>query len=114
METESNVQCLTYLNIQLFEDRLLLIEVKGFSEHAQAGVPKLAPVSGTGSKLNGGILELDFINQPIDDDMKKNVSFEIRTVIDIGTLQDELKGIKVNAVDNADILLLEKQPENAD
>lgn len=114
LKTESSVQCLTYLNIRLFEDRLLLIEVKGISAHTQAGVPKLAPVYGGESQLNGGILELDFINQPVNDEIKENVSFEIRTVVDIGALHKELKGIKVNAAENADISLLIEQTENAD
>jgi len=114
LNTESSVQCLTYLNIRLFENRLLLIEAKGVSAHAQAGVPKLAPVYGSESKLNGGILELDFINQPVNDEMKENVSFDIRTVVDIGALREKLKGVKVNAAENADISLLLEQIENAD
>lgn len=114
LKTESRVQCLTYLSIRLFEDRLLLIEVKGISAHAQAGVPKLAPVYGSESKLNEGILELDFVNQPVNDELKENVSFEIRTVVDIGALHKELKGIKVNAAENADISLLIEQTKNVD
>ena len=114
MSTESIVQCLTYLNTRLFESRLLLIEARGVSAHAQAGVPKLAPVHGSESKLNGGILELDFINQPVNNEMKENVRFEIKTVVDIGVLQDALKGVKVNAAENADISLLIEQTENAD
>ncbi len=109
MRTESSVQCLTYLNIRLFENRLLLIEAKGVSAHAQPGVPKLTPVFGSESKLNGGILELDFINQPVDTELKENVSFEIKTVLDIGAQQDVLKGVKVNAAENADISLLIEQ-----
>jgi len=46
--------------------------------------------------------------------MKENVRFEIKTVVDIGVLQDVLKGVKVNAAENADISLLIEQTENAD
>ena len=114
MNTESSVQCLTYLNIRLFENRLLLIEAKGFQRMHKPGFPNLHLFMGVESKLNGGILELDFINQPVNDEMKENVSFDIRTVVDIGALQENLKGVKVNAAENADISLLLEQIENAD
>jgi hypothetical protein len=106
LKTEKKVQSLTYLGIQLFEKQLMLIEAKGVSEHEKPGIPKLVPVNKPGSNLEDGILELDFIIQPVDTEIKQSVRFEIKTVFEIGILQEELKGIKVNAAENADIALL--------
>ena len=59
-----------------------------------------------GKRSEGGILELDFINQPVESAKKENLTFEIKTVVDLGQLPDDLKGVKVNAEVNADIVLL--------
>ncbi len=84
----------------------MLIEAKGTSEFDQPGVPKLVPTTKIGTKTNGGLLELDFINQPVEQAKKENVLFEIKIVIDMGKLPEGLKGIKVNAKENADIVLI--------
>jgi hypothetical protein len=84
----------------------MLIEVKGNSDNEQPGIPKLVPTYEIGKKTVGGILELDFINQPVEFGKKENVLFELRTVIDLGKLPNDLKGIKVNAQENADIVLI--------
>ncbi|PLW93997.1 MAG: hypothetical protein C0591_13490 [Marinilabiliales bacterium] len=105
MKTERKVQCLTYLAVVVYDERLMLIEVKGNSDHEQPGIPKLVPTYELGQKSEGGILELDFINQPVEFAERENVLFELKTVIDLGKLPDDLKGIKVNASENADIAL---------
>ena len=107
MRTERKVQQLIYLDVSVFENSLMLIEAKGSSTHEQPGVPKLVPTYGIGERSEGGILELDFINQPVELAKKENVTFEIRTVIDLGALPDDLKGIKLSAEKNADIVLIE-------
>lgn len=106
MNTERKVQCLTYLAVNISESQLMLIEVKGNSDNEQPGIPKLVPTYEIGKKTVGGILELDFINQPVEFGKKENVLFELRTVIDLGKLPNDLKGIKVNAQENADIVLI--------
>ncbi len=106
MRTERKVQTLTFLDVSIHEKRLMLIEVKGISDYEQPGIPKLVPTYEIGKRKNAGILELDFINQPVEYAKKEEVAFEIRTVIDLGKLPEELKGIKVNAEENADIVLI--------
>jgi hypothetical protein len=103
---ERKVQCLIYLDVRVFEQRLLLIEVKGTSAYEQPGVPKLVPASEMGLRSDEGILELNFINQPVEQTKRENLTFEIKTVIDMGKLPATLKGVKVNAEDNADIVLI--------
>lgn len=106
MRTERKVQCLIYLDVRVYENRLMLIEAKGTSKSDQPGVPKLVPTYEIGEKAEGGILELDFINQPVEHAMKENLTFEIKTVIDLGKMPEDLRGVKVNAEENADIVLI--------
>lgn len=106
MRTEKKVQRLIYLDVRVYENRLMLIEAKGTSSGDQPGVPKLVPTYEIGEKAEGGILELDFINQPVEQAMSKNLKFEIKTVIDLGKMPDDLRGVKVNAEENADIILI--------
>lgn len=103
---ERMVQRLIYLDVRVYEERLMLIEVKGTSDHEQPGVPKLVPSSEIGKRSDDGLLELNFINQPVEHERSKNLTFEIKTVIDMGKLPDNLKGVKVNAEENADIVLI--------
>jgi len=103
---ERKIQCLVYLDVRVFEQRLMLIEVKGTSANEQPGVPKLVPSSEIGKRSEEGLLELDFINQPVEHEKRENLTFEIKTVIDMGKLPDNLKGVKVNALENADIVLI--------
>ena len=106
MNTERKVQCLIYLDVKVSEDRLMLIEAKGTSDNDRPGVPKLVPTNKIGTKTNGGLLELDFINQPVEQAKREKVTFEIKVVIDMGKLPVGLKGIKINAEENADIVLI--------
>ena len=106
MKAERKIQFITYLHAKMYDQKLLLIEVKGSSEDEFTGVPKLVPDSGSAGKSLYGLLELDFINQPVGGDKRVKVDFELRTVLDIGKLPSELKGIKVQAANNADIVLL--------
>jgi len=84
----------------------MLIETKGTSDYDQPGVPKLVFTNETGTISKGELLELDFINQPVEQAKKKNVLFEIKIVIDLGRLSGGIKGVKVNAEENADIVLI--------
>lgn len=107
MTTERKVQCLIYLDVKVSENRLMLIVAKGNSDYDQRGVPKLVPKNKTGTTSNGGLLELDFINQPVEQAKREKLTFKIKIVMDMGKLPVGLKGIKVNAEENADIILIE-------
>ncbi len=107
MATERKVQCLTHLYLKVTENRLMLIEAKGTSDNDQAGVPKLVPAHKTGTKSNGGLLELDFVNQPVEQAKRGKITFEIRIIIDLNKLPRNIKGIKIAAEENSDIVLIE-------
>ncbi len=106
MKSERKIQCLVYLDVQVFEDRLMLINAKGYSENEHPGVPKLVPTYDTDKTHKSEILEMDFVNQPIEDTKKEKVDFDIKVVIDLGKISGKLKGIKVIAESNADIVLI--------
>ncbi|RLD86722.1 MAG: hypothetical protein DRJ02_08155 [Bacteroidetes bacterium] len=106
MKTENKIQYLTYLDVRIYDQHLMLIEAKGYSEHERPGVPKLVPAHQIGNYSEEGILELDFINQPVGDSKKEKVTFDIKIVIDLGKLPDNLMGVKVIAEENADIILI--------
>ncbi len=109
MKTERKVQCLVYLDMRVYKDKtdqLMLIEAKGTSTNEQPGIPKLVPTNEIDELGEDGILNFDFINQPIEAERKREMTFEIKTVFNLGQLPENLKGIKVYAEENADIVLL--------
>ena len=84
----------------------MLIEAKGTSTNEQPGIPKLVPTNEIGKLGEDGIMNFNFINQPVEDTKKSELTFEIKTVFNIGQLPENLKGIKVSAEENADIILM--------
>lgn len=106
MRTEQKVQYLTYLDVQVFENQLMLIRATGYSENELPGVPKLMPFYNEDKDSAPEILELDFINQQVGDSKKEKVTFDINIVIDRSKLPKNIKGVKVVANNNADIVLL--------
>ena len=106
MRTEQKVQYLTYLDVQVFENQLMLIRATGYSENELPGVPKLMPSYNEDKDSAPEILELDFINQQVGDSKKEKVTFDINIVIDRSKLPENIKGVKVVANNNADIVLL--------
>jgi len=105
LRTEQKVQYLTYLDVQVFENQLMLIRATGYSENEPPGVPKLMPSLEADKNAVQEILELDFINQEVGDSIKEKVTFDINIVIDRSKLPESIKGVKVIAGNNADIVL---------
>ncbi len=105
MRTEQKVQYLTYLDVQVFENQLMLIRATGYSKNEPPGVPKLMPPAEADKNAVQEILELDFINQEVGDSIKEKVTFDINIVIDRSKLPESIKGVKVIAGNNADIVL---------
>ncbi len=95
---------MTYLDVQVFENQLMLIRATGYSENEHPGVPKLMP-SENKKETDQNILKLDFINQQVGDTRKEKVTFDINIVIDKSKLPENIQGVKVVAKDNADIVL---------
>jgi hypothetical protein len=99
------VQYLTHLHVTA-DEGLLLIEVKGYTNHGYPGIPKLAPVLSTEDIKEDRMLELDFINQYIEDENSSDVQFNLRTILDLSKFNKGIIGVKVHAENNADIALL--------
>jgi hypothetical protein len=95
--------------MSVYEDKtnqLMLIEAKGTSTNEQPGIPKLVPTNEIGKLGKDGLLNFDFINQPVEDGLKSKLTFEIKTVFNLEHIPENLKGIKVTAETNADIVLM--------
>jgi hypothetical protein len=105
LKSERKVQYLTHLHVTA-DEGLLLIEVKGYTNHGYPGIPKLAPVLGIGDIKEDRMLELDFINQFVKDESLSDVQFNLKTILDLSKFRSGIDGVKVNAENNADIALL--------
>ena len=104
-----SVQFLTYLNLifdSINKNEMILIEAEGYSKHMQLGIPGLIPRGEIGRATEDGILEFDFVIQPAERSRRENLVWDIKTVFNRNELPEKLKGIKVNAAENADIVLL--------
>ncbi len=86
--------------------KLLVIRACGVSENENAGVPELVPATSSQQELENGILELNFVIRACAGDTKKKIEWEIALVIEVDKLPGEVKAIKVNAANNADIAVL--------
>lgn len=109
MENEIPVQFLMYLNVIIHndnKDKLLLIEAGGYSGKAQLGVPRLVQTNCQTTDTENGLLELDFVVMPVEDSKKKSLTWNVQTVYNMAELPDNLKGVKVKAANNADIVLI--------
>jgi hypothetical protein len=106
---EEKVQFLTFLDVTVKKyknNSLLLIEVEGFSKLEQPGVPALVPVIKKGNDNHDGILEYDFVILKTGNLKEGNLSWGLRLVCETNKLPGNLKGIRVNAEENADICLI--------
>ncbi len=87
-------------------DDLLMLSISGYSLDEGAGVPVLRMREQEGGKSKNGILEFDFLVKPVDIVKKTSVEFNLDVVFNLNLLPGHLKGIKVTAENNADIILV--------
>lgn len=85
----------------------MLLEASGISKGAQTGMPQLIPRFEDKSQLDDNILEFDFKIIPSEFSKRKQVEWDVKVVFDLDKLPDNIKGIKIRAENNADIILLE-------
>ena len=104
------VEFLTFLNViveTIEDDKLMLVEVSGYSKDEQLGVPQLVQKIEDKEQLFDGILEFDFTIIPSDGTVRKQLEWNTKVIFDMGKLPENIKGVKVRANGNADIVLLE-------
>jgi len=85
-------------------DNLLMLSLSGYSNDVGAGLPVLRVKKQQG--LKHGILEFDFLIKPVDIVKKASIDFYLDVVFNLNLLPASLKGIKVTAENNADIMLV--------
>jgi hypothetical protein len=86
------------------QGNLLLVQASGISNSENAGIPKLIP--GKGLQLTNGILEFNFIVQGSETGSRKKLEWDVAVVFQMEKLPEGIKAIKVNAAQNADIVIL--------
>ncbi|MFK5855081.1 MAG: hypothetical protein QM503_03045 [Bacteroidota bacterium] len=82
---------------------LLLIEATGISYGVKLGVPKLVPVSSNG---NDSVFELNFVLLGEVSAISKDAEYSIKVVYKLDELPSNIAAVKVNAVQNADIIII--------
>ena len=104
------IQFLTNLNV-VFDNssgnKLIMVEAEGYSNDEHIGVPGLVKKSGLSDLPSDGILEFDLVIEPLEDKIRKILNWSTKIVFDINEFPGKLKGIKVNALNNSDIVLVE-------
>lgn len=110
MNKKTHVDFLTYLDVHVEKTqkkKLLLVRVSGYSENGKLGVPVLVPQLVEKKQKYDGIMELNFEIQPSELINRKRLEWDIDVVFDLNSFPANTVGIKVNAAENADIVLLD-------
>jgi|GEM_PF-1606633 len=91
------------------DQNLVMLETEGYSNDEYIGVPILMKKSGLNDLPGDGILEFDLVIEPLEDRVRKVLSWSTRIVFDLNEYPGKLRGIKVNALNNSDIVLVEQK-----
>ena len=108
-ELTRKVDLLKSLQVQMAtdgQDNLLLIKASGSSNYENAGIPKLILRKNPKDKLTNGILEFNFIVQGSETGNRKKLEWDVAVVFQMEKLPEDIKAVKVNAAQNADIVIL--------
>jgi hypothetical protein len=85
--------------------KLLVVQVRGYSENDRLGVPRL--VLKTRDVLSrNDMMEFDFVTDTVEVSKRGQLDYEVKTVFNVEDLPVEPKWIKVNAAHNADIVFV--------
>jgi len=86
------------------EKDLIKLRLKGCSEEAGMGMPLLRLNKHHDSKK--GIIEFDFLVKPLEIIKKNYIEYKLEVIYNLKQLPSSVRGIKVIAENNADIILL--------
>lgn len=103
------IQYLTKLQVVFDKsaDRdLVMLETEGYSNDEYIGVPVLMKKSSLSNLPGDGILEFDLMIEPLEARTRKVLNWSTRIVFDLNEYPGKLKGIKVNSLNNSDIVLV--------
>ncbi len=109
MDESTLVDFLSFLKVtvqQVGQNNLLMIEVKGFSTTYVYGIPVLLPDSAFTDE-NEDLLTFDFQIKPVEImNREKYFDWDVKNVYDMQKFGRKIRGIKVRAAQNADIVLI--------
>ena len=86
--------------------KLLLLEVKGYSDYEHQGIARLEPVNSDQLFSENGFLELDFIIHPIKNSEMKKRDWDICPIFRFEEIPEHLKGVIIKAETNAEMVLI--------
>jgi hypothetical protein len=113
MQNNLNVRKIQYLtNLQVVFDNnahrnLVMLEAEGYSNEELIGIPSFVKKSGISDLPPDGILEFDLVIEPLDTEIRDVLNWSTKIIFDLNKFSGNLKGIKVNALKNSDIVLIE-------
>ena len=103
------IQYLTNLQV-VFDNNanrnLVMLEAEGYSNDETIGIPSFVKKTGIADLPPDGVLEFDFVIEPLDDEIRDVLSWSSKIIFDLNKFPGKLKGIKVNALENSDIVLI--------
>ena len=86
---------------------LLLVQVRGFSDHAMPGIPFLIQ-NPEGEIPSGDMIGFDFVIYPLDEVSKEHhLEWEVTKVFNLDDLKKKPIAVKIKAANNADIAMVE-------
>jgi len=109
MKTKKKIYFISHLKVMLQKTEkcsLLMMEVKGYSDHEQLGIARLEPVYSENMISKDGFLELDFIIHPIKNSGFKRRDWDICPIFRFEEMPMKLKGIKIKAETNMETILI--------
>jgi len=113
MQNNLDTRKIQYLtSLQVFFDNnsyhnLVMLEAEGYSNDEMIGIPSLVKKSGIADLPPDGILEFDLVIEPLDNEIRDVLNWSTKIIFDLNKFPENLKGIKVNALKNSDIVLVE-------
>lgn len=109
MKTKKKIYFVSHLKVMLQKTEkcnLLMMEVKGYSDHEQLGIARLEPVYAKNLISKDGFLELDFIIHPIKNSGFKRRVWDICPIFRFEEMPMTLKGVTIKAQTNIESILI--------
>lgn len=109
MKSKKKIFFISHLKVRLQKTEkcsLLLMEVKGYSDHEQLGIARLEPVFRDCLISQDGFLELDFIIHPIKNSGFKRRDWDICPIFRFEEMPMTLRGVTIKAQTNVETMLI--------
>jgi len=109
MKDKKKIYCVSHLKVLLQKTdkcNLLMMEVKGYSDHEQLGIARLEPISKEKIISADGFLELAFIVHPIKNSGFRRRDWDICPIFRFDEMPEQFKGVTIKAEKNTETILI--------